>query len=65
VSDSGAGISEENLSKIFDPFFTTKETGMGFGLWRDKTVIEELGGQINVDSALAKGTTFTIRLPVK
>jgi two-component system NtrC family sensor kinase len=65
VSDSGVGISEENLNKIFDPFFTTKETGMGFGLWRDKTVIEELGGQINVDSALAKGTTFTIRLPVK
>jgi len=65
VSDSGVGISEENLRHIFDPFFTTKETGMGFGLWRDKTVIEELGGQIDVDSVLAKGTTFTIKLPVK
>jgi len=65
ISDSGVGISEENLKYIFDPFFTTKETGMGFGLWRDKTIIEELGGRIDVQSELSKGTTFTIKLPVK
>gem|GEM_PF-4754743 len=65
VSDNGVGIPKKDLNKIFDPFFTTKETGMGFGLWRDKTVIEELGGRIDVDSEPSKGTTFSIRLPVK
>ena len=63
IKDNGIGISQENLDHIFDPFFTTKDTGMGFGLWRDKTVIEELGGHIEVDSELQKGTIFKIRLP--
>jgi two-component system NtrC family sensor kinase len=65
-SDTGSGISEENLEKIFDPFFTTKETGhgVGLGLAISYGIIKEHGGSISVESEVGKGTTFTIRLPV-
>ncbi len=65
-TDTGMGISEENLEKIFDPFFTTKETGhgVGLGLAISYGIIKEHGGSISVESEVGKGTTFTIRLPV-
>jgi two-component system NtrC family sensor kinase len=66
ISDTGTGITEENLEKIFDPFFTTKETGhgVGLGLAISYGIIKEHGGSISVESEVGKGTTFTIRLPV-
>jgi two-component system NtrC family sensor kinase len=66
ISDTGSGITEENLDKIFDPFFTTKETGhgVGLGLAISYGIIKEHGGSISVESEVGKGTTFTIRLPV-
>lgn len=66
VSDTGAGISPEQLKKIFDPFFTTKPVGEGTGLGLSIShgVIERHGGKIEVESALGHGTTFTIFLPV-
>lgn len=65
-SDSGTGISEENLEKIFDPFFTTKETGhgVGLGLAISYGIIKEHGGTVSVESEVGKGTTFIIRLPI-
>jgi len=65
VSDAGSGISKEILNKIFDPLFTTKAKGIGLGLAVTKTIIDRHEGQIKVESEEGKGTTFTVRLPVK
>jgi len=65
ISDTGIGIPQKNLSRIFDPFFTTKEvgTGTGLGLSVSYGIIERLGGRIEVQSEINKGTTFTIVIP--
>lgn len=65
VSDTGSGISPENLKKIFDPFFTTKAVGKGTGLGLSITysTIKGVGGDISVRSTIGKGTQFTIFLP--
>jgi two-component system NtrC family sensor kinase len=67
VSDNGNGIAPEDLSRIFMPFFTTKEVGKGTGLGLAICygLVEELGGQIEVDSAVGAGTTFTVSLPAE
>ena len=67
ISDTGAGIPKENLSKIFDPFFTTKDVGKGTGLGMNiaYNIIKKHKGSIDVDSAVGVGTTFTIRIPVQ
>ena len=63
VSDTGRGISRENLSKIFEPYFTTKSTGTGLGLAIAHNIVEAMGGKITVESDTEAGTTFTIALP--
>jgi len=63
VSDTGTGISDENLSKIFDPYFTTKKSGTGIGLTLVYKIIKGFGGDITVSSKLGVGTTFHITLP--
>ncbi len=67
ITDTGSGISPENINKIFDPFFTTKPPGKGTGLGLSicHRIIEKLGGHIFVASELGKGTTFIIHLPVE
>lgn len=65
ISDTGCGISNEDLSKIFDPFFSTKgQKGTGLGLAVIWGIIDNHNGTITVDSEVGKGTTFTIRLPL-
>ena len=66
VSDTGVGISEENINKIFDPFFTTKEPGKGTGLGLSVTygIIQRHNGTISVQSTVGSGTTFTIEFPI-
>lgn len=64
-ADNGAGIPPENLDKIFEPFFTTKTRGTGLGLAITRTIIEQHGGKIQIASAVGKGTTVTVSLPVE
>ena len=64
VSDSGKGIPDEIKPKIFSPLFTTKAKGQGLGLAVVKRLVEALDGQITFESQVAKGTTFTIKLPI-
>jgi CheY-like chemotaxis protein len=65
ISDSGIGISEEAERKIFEPFFTTKPfTNTGLGLSMSYGIIKRFGGEIEIESKLGQGTTFTIILPI-
>lgn len=65
ISDTGNGISAENLSKIFEPYFSTKETGTGLGLAIVQKIVEIHDGTIEVESTEGEGTKFTVRLPTK
>ena len=65
VSDNGPGISEEDLPRIFNPFFTTRPGGTGLGLPAVRRIARVHGGRVEVTSTLAKGSTFTIYLPIK
>jgi len=65
ISDTGKGIPKDKIKYIFDPFFTSKIYGPGLGLTFTQRIIQEHGGTISVESELGKGTTFTIRLPLK
>jgi len=65
ISDTGGGISKENLDKVFEPLFTTKARGIGLGLAVTNALARRHGGAIEVRSEVDKGSTFTIKLPVK
>jgi PAS domain S-box-containing protein len=64
IRDTGEGIKREDIARVFDPFFTTKDFGTGLGLSVVHGIIEEHGGQIEVESEVAKGTVFHIFLPL-
>jgi signal transduction histidine kinase len=63
ISDTGPGISEDDLDKVFDPFFTTKKGGTGLGLSICYTIIKAHGGEIELRSRLGEGTTVLVTLP--
>ncbi len=65
IHDTGVGIAPEHLGRLFEPFFSTKPDGVGtgLGLWICRDIVQELGGHIDVDSALGDGTTMTVVLP--
>ena len=67
ICDNGKGIRPKNIKRIFDPFFSTKtqQGGTGLGLSITYGLVQKLGGTIQVESELGKGTTFVITLPVK
>jgi signal transduction histidine kinase len=64
VTDTGEGISPENMKKLFQPLFTTKAKGIGLGLIVCKNLVEANSGRIEVQSETGKGTTFTVMLPI-
>jgi two-component system, NtrC family, sensor kinase len=71
VSDTGAGIAPEHITKIYDPFFTTKNSlreghprGTGLGLSVTYGIIQEHAGKIRVDSQPGRGTTFHLEFPL-
>jgi signal transduction histidine kinase len=63
VSDTGRGISPQNLPNIFRPFYTTKGDGTGLGLSLAHRIVEDHHGRIEVSSVVGKGSTFTVLLP--
>jgi len=62
-TDTGGGISAENLSHVFEPYFTTKRSGTGLGLLIVRRIVREHGGELAIESSERKGLTLTIRLP--
>jgi len=66
ITDTGQGMSSEQMEKIFLPFFTTKEVGKGTGLGLSVSygIVKNLKGMISVQSKLNKGSTFTLVLPI-
>ncbi|MBI2194137.1 MAG: HAMP domain-containing protein [Planctomycetes bacterium] len=67
VSDTGKGIGQGEMEKILEPFYSTKTsgTGTGLGLSFCVKVLERLGGSLSVESEMGRGSTFTIRLPLR
>ncbi len=64
ISDTGVGMAEEAKKRIFEPFFTTKPfTNTGLGLSMAYGIVKRFGGEIEVESKVGRGTTFTITLP--
>ena len=65
VSDTGPGISQENLKKIFEPFFSTKPAGKGTGLGLHivQCIVSECAGKIDVVSRAGRGALFRVFLP--
>jgi two-component system, sporulation sensor kinase E len=62
-SDTGGGISTENMSKVFEPYFTTKSSGSGLGLLIVRRIIQEHGGEIEIESTAGHGVRVTLHLP--
>jgi signal transduction histidine kinase len=65
VTDSGNGMSPEQMRQVFVPFFTTKPRGTGLGLPLAQRILNEHGAQLECASTIGQGTSFTIRLPLK
>ncbi|RMG89095.1 MAG: hypothetical protein D6712_02370 [Chloroflexi bacterium] len=64
TTDTGIGIPPDMIDRIFEPFISSKEDGTGLGLFISYGIIQNHQGSITVNSAVGKGTTFTIRLPI-
>ncbi|MGC1423596.1 MAG: ATP-binding protein [Terracidiphilus sp.] len=63
VSDTGRGMSDQQMSQIFRPFYTTRSNGTGLGLSLVRRIVEEHLGHIEVTSTLGQGSTFEVQLP--
>lgn len=64
ISDSGAGMSQENMSHAFEPFYTTKASGSGLGLAIVKSIVDSHNGEIHLKSIVDEGTAVTVSIPL-
>lgn len=64
ITDTGIGMSKEQIRHLGSPYYTTKEKGTGLGMTVSFNAIHKIGGKIEIDSTIGKGTTFTIYLPI-
>jgi signal transduction histidine kinase len=65
ISDTGSGITSEDLPHIFDAYYSSRPHGRGLGLPTARKIVELHGGTIEVDSVPGKGTSFTIKFPIQ
>jgi signal transduction histidine kinase len=65
LTDTGCGIPAEQLDKVFDPFFTTKQGGTGLGLSISYAIVQQHGGEFEINSSEGEGTTISILLPIE
>ncbi len=65
VRDDGVGMSDETREKIFEPLYSTKAFGVGLGMVIAKGIVEQHHGEISIESIDGKGTTVTLRLPIR
>jgi signal transduction histidine kinase len=63
VEDSGPGIASELLPNVFDPFFTTKEAGTGLGLSIVRKIVDQHGGDIDIESERGQGAKVVVSIP--
>jgi len=63
ISDTGRGITPEDVHRLFTPFFTTKTKGVGLGLTIVQRIVQNHGGSISVQSEPGQGSTFSVHLP--
>lgn len=64
VTDTGGGISQEQINRIFDPFYTTKKKGSGLGLMIVQRIVRSHGGRIELESKVGRGTVFRLWFPL-
>jgi signal transduction histidine kinase len=64
VTDTGQGMTAEEIRSAFEPYFSTKETGVGLGLALTRKIVEDHGGTVDLESVPERGTTARIRLPL-
>jgi PAS domain S-box-containing protein len=63
ISDTGVGMSDEQVRNIFEPFYTTKSQGLGLGMSYAQKVVEQHGGSVSIESSPGAGTTVRVELP--
>jgi signal transduction histidine kinase len=64
VTDTGQGMTADEIRSAFEPYFSTKETGVGLGLALTRTIVEDHGGTVELESTVSRGTIARIRLPL-
>jgi signal transduction histidine kinase len=64
IEDTGPGIEPQLLTSVFDPFFTTKEAGTGLGLSIVRKIVDQHGGDVEIESERGKGARVTVAIPI-
>jgi two-component system, sporulation sensor kinase B len=65
ISDTGVGMTKEQIRRLGEPYFSTKEKGTGLGMMVVYSIVKEMNGKIKVESEIGKGTTFTLLFPAE